>query len=149
MSDDDLDHRFARALHQRTRALAANEPLTPPIVATSVYHLPGEPAGAHQYGRWSNPTWSALEEALAELEDAQTIVLPSGMAAVAAVYYGLLRGGARVLLPADGYYTTRALAERFLVPFGVQVVSVPTAALGEVDLAGFDLVWLETPSNPG
>ncbi|MCS6945090.1 MAG: cystathionine gamma-lyase [Sutterellaceae bacterium] len=149
MSVDDLDRRFARALHGRTRAVATNEPLTAPIVATSVYQLPGDPSGPYQYGRWSNPTWSALEAALSELEEAQAIVLPSGMAAVAAVYYALLQRGARVLLPANGYYATRALAERFLAPFGVQVATMPTTALAQADLTAFDLVWIETPSNPG
>lgn len=146
---DDSDERFARALHHGAHAARPNEPLAPPIVATSVYHLPGDPAGPYQYGRWSNPTWTALEEALAILEDAETVILPSGMAAVAAVYYALLRAGDRVLLPADGYYVTRALAEGFLGPFGIGAASVPTAQLQDADFTGVRLVWIETPSNPG
>lgn len=146
---DDLDERFARALHHASHDARANEALTAPLVLTSVYRLAGEPAGAHQYGRWSNPTWSALEEALAALEDAEVVVFPSGMAAVAAVYYALLRAGDRVLLPADGYYTTRALAEQFLGPLAVTVATVPTAQLATADLDGARLVWIETPSNPG
>lgn len=146
---DEIDERFARALHHGAQALRPNEPLTPPIVATSVYHLPGDPAGPYQYGRWSNPTWSALEEALAVLEDAPVVILPSGMAAVAAVYYALLRAGDRVLLPADGYYVTRALAEQYLAPFGVVAANVPTAELARADFTGVRLVWIETPSNPG
>jgi cystathionine gamma-lyase len=146
---DPTDERFARALHHAAQAVRPNEPLAPPIVATSVYHLPGDPAGPYQYGRWSNPTWSALEETLAVLEDAPVVILPSGMAAVAAVYYALLRAGDRVLLPADGYYVTRALAEQYLAPFGVVAATVPTAELADADFAGVRLVWIETPSNPG
>ncbi len=39
---------------------------------------------------------------------------PSGMAAISAVFFALLQAGDRILLPADGYYTTRLLAQRFL-----------------------------------
>jgi cystathionine gamma-lyase len=148
MPTDDIDSRFAAALHHGTAALRPGDPLSPPIVPTSVYHLPGEPAGPYQYGRWSNPTWDALEEALAELEDAETVILPSGMATVAAVFYSQLKSGDRVLLPADGYYVTRALAEKFLAGFGVTVETVATAALEQTNLAGYRLVWIETPSNP-
>lgn len=148
MPNDDIDSRFAAALHHGAAALRPGDPLSPPIVPTSVYYLPGDPAGPYQYGRWSNPTWDALEQALAKLEDAETVILPSGMATVAAVFYSQLRSGDRVLLPADGYYVTRALAEKFLAGFGVTVETVATAALEQTSLAGYRLVWIETPSNP-
>jgi cystathionine gamma-lyase len=144
----DVDTLFARALHHAGADLRPGDPLAPPIVPTSVYHLPGVPAGPYQYGRWSNPTWDTLEHALSILEDAETVILPSGMATVAAVFYSHLRQGDRVLLPADGYYVTRALAEKFLAPLGVSVHTVATPALQDADLAGYRLVWIETPSNP-
>jgi len=149
MPANDIETRFAAALHHRATALKTGEPLSPAIVPTSIYHLPGDPAGPYQYGRWSNPTWDALEQALATLEDAETVILPSGMATVAAVFYSQLKSGDRVLLPSDGYYVTRALAEKFLAGFGVAVDSVATALLGQTDLTGYRLVWIETPSNPG
>jgi cystathionine gamma-lyase len=148
MAAHDLETRFALALHHAAGSLKPGDPLSPPIVPTSVYHLPGDPAGPYQYGRWSNPTWDALEQALATLEDAETVIFPSGMATVAAVFYAQLKSGDRVLLPADGYYVTRALAEKFLAGFGVQVDTVATAALEQADLTGYRLVWIETPSNP-
>jgi cystathionine gamma-lyase len=144
----DIETRFALALHHGASALRPGDPLSPPIVPSSVYYLPGDPAGPYQYGRWSNPTWDALEQALAALEDAETVVFPSGMATVAALFYAQLKSGDRVLLPADGYYVTRALAEKFLAGFGVTVDTVATAALEQTDLAGYRLVWIETPSNP-
>jgi cystathionine gamma-lyase len=70
------------------------------------------------------------------------------MAAIAAVFYALLKSGDRVLLPADGYYTTRILAERFLAPMGVAFDLVATAALGQKAFDGYRLVMIETPSNP-
>lgn len=143
-SDDDC---VARALHH-AGAQPAGAPLTPPLVLTTAYVLPGDPAGDYQYARWANPTWTALDGALAQLEDAPVVTFPSGMAAIAAIFYGLLRAGDRILLPADGYYTTRILAERFLLPLGVSSDLCATAALAQRDFAGYRLVLIETPSNP-
>jgi len=157
---------FCRSLHAGTKAHKsgrganvqgdggggaprAGDPVTPPIVFSSVFFLPGDPAGPYQYGRWSNPTWSALEETLSILEDADTAIFPSGMAAVAAVLCSQLKPGDRVLLPSDAYYTSRVLADTYLAPTGVQVVTCPTAEFDRQDFAGFRLVWMETPSNPG
>jgi cystathionine gamma-lyase len=147
MDPTDNDERVARTLHH-AGAQPTGAPLTPPLVLSTAYALPGEPAGEYQYARWANPTWTALDSALAELEDAPVVTFPSGMAAIAAVFYGLLRAGDRVLLPADGYYTTRILAERFLAPLGVAFDLVATAALGTRSFGGYRLVMIETPSNP-
>ncbi len=148
MDPADNDERVARALHHaddRTTGAA----LTPPLVLTSAYVLPGDPAGEYQYARWANPTWTALDAALSALDDAPVVTFPSGMAAIAAVFYGLLRAGDRILLPADGYYTTRILAERFLAPLDVAFDLCATAALDRRSFDGYRLVLVETPSNPG
>lgn len=72
------------------------------------------------------PTWEELEEALGVLEQAEVVLMPSGMAAIGAVLLSHLAPGDRVLLPADGYYHTRKLAEAFLAPRGIDVDTVPT-----------------------
>jgi len=149
MSDFEIHNLFARCLHHGAERLRSGDPLEPPIVPASVYFLPGEPTAEHQYGRWSNPTWSALEESLSILEDAETVIFPSGMAAIAAIFYTQLKPGDRVLLPSDGYYTTRALAENYLRPLGVSVFTCPAAEYDAKDFTGFRLVWIESPSNPG
>jgi len=147
MDPSDNDDRVARALHH-AGVQPTGSPLTPPVVLSTAYVLPGEPAGDYQYARWANPTWTALDAALSLLEDAQVVTFPSGMAAIAAVFYGLLKSGDRILLPADGYYTTRILADRFLAPLGVDFDLVATARLAERDFGGYRLVMIETPSNP-
>jgi cystathionine gamma-lyase len=147
MKPSDDDERFARALHHAGRQ-PTGAPLTPPLVLTSAYVLPGDPAGDYQYARWANPTWDALDSLLSTLEEAPVVAFPSGMAAIAAVFYGLLKSGDRILLPADGYYTTRILAERFLAPMGIGCDLVATAALATTAVAGYRLVLVETPSNP-
>jgi len=147
MDFSDNDERVARALHHAGQQ-PTGTPLTPPLVLSTAYLLPGDPAGDYQYARWANPTWNALDAALALLEDAPVVTFPSGMAAIAAVFYGLLKAGDRIVLPADGYYTTRILADRFLAPMGVAFDLVATAALGAQPFDGYRLVMIETPSNP-
>jgi cystathionine gamma-lyase len=146
---DWLDTRFADCLHLATHRRKPGEPFEPAIVNTTIYALPGEPQGIYQYARWANPTWTALEEVLSLLEDAETLIFPSGMAAVASVLYSQLRSGDQVLLPSDGYYTVRTAAEKFLAPIGVHVRTCPTSAVEREPLDGLKMVWVETPSNPG
>ncbi|MFF5127485.1 cystathionine gamma-lyase [Streptomyces syringium] len=144
----------------------ANEPALPGPAFAAHYHLPGEVAGPYTYGREGNPTWTALERAISELEypgdpagapigdpagdpAAETITFPSGMAAISAVLFSQLRPGDTALLPTDGYQLLPALRER-LEDFGVTVRTAPTGAdaqLGALD--GARLLWIETPSNPG
>lgn len=115
----------------------------------STFHLSGETDSAdYQYARFSNPTWQALEAGLAELEGGETVIFPSGMAASAAVMTSLVTQGQTLLLPADGYYATRAYAESFLARNGVQIRLVPTTELLDCDFTGVRLVLIETPSNP-
>jgi cystathionine gamma-lyase len=149
MSNADVLSLFCRCLHHSSEQMEPGTPTEPPIVPASVYFLPGEPKASHQYGRWTNPTWSALEQALSVLEEAETVVFASGMAAIAATLYTTLKAGDRVLLPSDGYYTTRSLAEKYLAPMGVSVSTRATADYESDEFSGFRLVWVETPSNPG
>jgi len=163
----DVQKLFCRALHQGTAEYKASlqkdgsgpaadgakgragDPVSPPIVLSSVFFLPGDPSGPYQYARWSNPTWTALEESLSILEDADSAIFPSGMAAEAAVLCSQLKPGDRVLLPSDAYYTSRVLAEKYLAPAGVGVSTCASADYDKQDFSGFRMVWVETPSNPG
>ncbi len=144
-----------RAVHA---GLPEPEPFSPhmpgPVLAAH-YHLPGDPTGApYAYGRNTNPTWTALEGAIAELESpdvpAAAAVFASGMAAVAAALFGHLRPGDTVVLPSDGYHGVHQLADQ-LTDFGVHVREVATPDY-DGQLAALDgarLLWLETPANPG
>ena len=144
----DIATRFAHMLHAHSKA-KQGDPLQPVIVPTSHYHQAGDPSGPYQYGRWSNPTWSVLEEALTHLEEAETIIFPAGLAAIAAVFYALLKPGDKVLLHSDGYGATRGLADAYLKPMGIEFDLTPTSTVGEHDMADYAMVFIETPSNPG
>ncbi|MBP2323664.1 cystathionine gamma-lyase [Kibdelosporangium banguiense] len=109
--------------------------LASPVFATA-YHL-GHPS--YGYGRADNPTWRALESAIGDLDGGECVVFSSGMAAISAVLE-LCTG--KLVLPSDGYYLTRTLAQSF------DAVAVPTAGPWP-SFAGAGLVLLETPSNPG
>ncbi len=150
MSKDNTDRLAAELLHHRNRTLSPGDSVVPEIVPTAVFHLPGNPSNApYVYGRYHNPTWEALETALGLLEGAECVLLPSGMAAVAAVLMTTARAGDRILVPSDGYFATRALSDQFLKPLGVHVETRPTAKVLDGGFEGFRLVHVETPSNPG
>lgn len=146
---EDPQRRAAHLPHLRRRTLTKGEPVALPITPASTFHLPGDPAAAYQYGRFANPTWDAVEAMLGHLEDAPAVAFPSGMAAISAVFFALARSGDKILVPSDGYYTTRALAERFLKPLGVTCDERPTDAFLDGGFEGYRLVFVETPSNPG
>ena len=59
----------------------SDNPLNHPITMASTYVAGGEV----EYGRYGNPTWSAFEEALGDLEGGRALAFASGLAAVATV----------------------------------------------------------------
>lgn len=146
---DRPESRAALLPHLRRAKLDKGDPVPLPLTMASIYHLPGDPKGFAQYGRFDNPTWEAAEHLLAHLEDAPCVAFPSGMAAISAVFFALLKSGDRILLPSDGYYTTRVLTERFLTRFGIAFDTRPTANFLDGGFGGYRLVFVESPANPG
>jgi cystathionine gamma-lyase len=145
-------------MHDATRVVRAGLPepsqglpFLPGPVFAGPFHLAGDPASsAYTYGRYHNPTWTLFERALGELEGGEVVVFASGMAATAAMLGSVLRPGDVAVLPADGYYTTRMLAQGFFAQIGVQVRTAPTAGDGQAEcLDRAKFLWLESPSNPG
>jgi cystathionine gamma-lyase len=121
-----------------------------PVFAAPYRHSGDPQAGGLTYARFANPTWTAYEAALAQLEGGPCLVFPSGMAAASAVLFSTLAAGDTVVLPSDGYNTLRAIGETHLSKMGVTVRTAPTADDAQRQLLeGARLLWLETPSNPG
>jgi cystathionine gamma-lyase len=145
----DAQTRAARLLHHRKATLAPGDPIAPPLVPATTFHLPANGTPVFSYARAGNPTWAELEAQLSLLEDAETVAFPSGMAAISAALFACLKAGDQVVLPADGYYVTRVLGAEFLAGLGVKVVTLPTSAYDSADFSGAALVYVETPSNPG
>jgi cystathionine gamma-lyase len=140
--------RSVRAGHPPMRP---GEPFLPGPAMASTFPLDprtGPVPGSDAYGRMDSSTRRLLETAIGELEGGDCLAFATGMAAVSAVLFSLLQTGDQVLVPADGYYKTRAFAAEALGARGVTVTPVPT--LGPYpDFAGVRLVLLETPANPG
>ncbi len=71
----------------------------------------------HHYARRGTPTSTALESALAELDDAAGAVLcPSGLSAMNTAILAFLSAGDRVLFPDSIYGPARTIADLILKP---------------------------------
>lgn len=146
--DRNIRERLFAMLHTRTRGLRPGDTIAEPLTPTSIFHLPDEAAPDRIYGRIANPTIQAVEERLAVLEDAPTVLFSSGMAAYAAVLMATVKSGDTVLMLSDGYYAARDLMEEILTGFGVDVRTYPADDIDTVTLDGIRLVIVETPTNP-
>jgi len=72
------------------------------------------------YGSNGTPTTFALEDAINEIEGgARTVLLPTGLAAIAHVFLSTLRPGDHVLLAETVYGPARAIAENYLGKHGI------------------------------
>jgi cystathionine gamma-lyase len=142
-----------------TRAIHAGQPddiatgaVTTPIYQSSTFGQtePGVNKG-FCYGRTGNPTRSALEENLAELEGARYgLSFASGMAAIHAVL-SLLSRGDHVVSTQDLYGGAWRIFTKIFARFGVDFTFVDTTNPAAIEAAirpETKLLWLETPSNP-
>jgi cystathionine gamma-lyase len=124
-------------------------PFLPGPTFAAPYRLTGEAVGrAYGYGRYGNPTWTAWEAALGELEEGEAVAFSSGMAAVSAALLPLLGPGDVLVAPADGYPGVRNVAAS-LARWGIEARLVPGE--DEVLVAAMDgarVVWIESPTNP-
>lgn len=139
-------------VHAGLPAAREGEPFLPGPALGAPFHYAGdhEQGRAPFYGRYANPTVERWEQAVGALEEGDAVAFASGMAAISALLLGLLGAGDTLVLPSDGYFTVRELAERRLVPRGVEIRPVPTSDAAIRDaLDGATLVLIETPSNPG
>ncbi|MGI8457084.1 MAG: PLP-dependent transferase, partial [Propionibacteriaceae bacterium] len=124
-------------------------PLNQPPVFASTYVGAVAPDGEMGYGRYGNPIWSAVEDAVGALEGGRALSYASGMAAVHAVLE-LLPPAAIVVLPDACYLGVATLLAERRARYGGSVrlvdVSDTAAVLAACDDA--DVLWIESPTNP-
>jgi cystathionine gamma-synthase len=138
----------ARLVHAGGRPGIGEPAVLPPALNTILASV-GEP-GAADYGRAGNRTWALLEDALGAVEGGTAVVFSSGQAASMALMLALTAGRDKLLLPADGYYNARTLAER-LRPHGAAPVFVDQSDLPGIErelASGRSVLWAESPTNP-
>lgn len=123
-----------------------------PIYQTSTYvqEAPATHKG-YEYARSQNPTRTALEKALAEIENGKFgLAFSSGVAATDAVIK-LLEPGEEVVCGNDMYGGTYRLFTKVFEKFGIKFVYTDTTNSNNVAAAispKTKLIWLETPTNP-
>ena len=123
-----------------------------PIYQTSTYaqEAPGEHKG-HEYSRVSNPTRTALEDNLADLEGAEHgIAFSSGVAGIDAIVKSL-RPGDHIVATDDLYGGTYRLLREVFDPLNIETSFVDMSDPDVVTAAFTDattLLWVETPTNP-
>ena len=148
-----------RQLGFATRAIQGGRPLDDaasavnvPIYLSSTYvhSSPGVHQG-YDYTRSGNPTRSAYESCIADLEGARFgFAFASGCAATATVMH-LVKAGEHVVASDDLYAGTPRLFDQVLAGQGLQFTYLDLSdpsALAAAMRPETRLVWIETPTNP-
>lgn len=151
-------HKFqglaTKAIHAGFRPDPATGAVNPPIYATSTFAQDGVGGlrGGFEYARTGNPTRSALEAALAAVEEAAYgRAFSSGMAATDCALRAVLRPGDHVVIPDDAYGGTFRLIDKVFTHWGIGYTAVSLADLDAVQAAITDktrMILVETPTNP-
>lgn len=103
----------------------------------------------YTYGLHGTPTTFTLEERIAALEGGkQTLLTPSGLAAVALVNQALLAHGDEILLPANVYAPSRELARNELARWGITHRFYDPLDAGSLQFGPQTrLLWVEAPGS--
>ncbi|PAM96026.1 cystathionine gamma-synthase [Flavobacterium sp. IR1] len=125
----------------------------PPVYQTSTYiqTSPGQPLGDYEYSRASNPTRTALENALASIENGtRGLAFSSGLAATDCVLRSF-KAGDEVIAMDDLYGGTYRMFSRVYKDSGIKfhfVDMTDIAKLKSMINENTKLIWVETPTNP-
>ena len=125
----------------------------PPVYQTSTFvqTSPGVPVGDYEYSRAANPTRTALENALASIENgAKGLAFSSGLAATDCVLRSF-KAGDEVIAMDDLYGGTYRMFTRIYKDSGIKFHFVDMNDLEKFKSLineNTKLVWVETPTNP-
>lgn len=127
--------------------------VTTPIYQTSTYMQDGigDMRQGYEYSRSANPTRSALEGLIADLEQGESgFAFGSGMAAISAVIM-LLDKGDHLLINSDVYGGTYRALTKVFNRFGIDAEFIDTTNIEAVEQyikPETKMLYIETPSNP-
>lgn len=141
-----------KAIHAGVEPDPTTGAIMTPIYQTSTYvqAAPGDHKG-YEYSRTHNPTRTALQNALAALENGKHgLCFATGMASIDALCK-LLKPGDEVVSTNDLYGGTYRLFTKIFEGFGLKFRFVDMGDLRNVEAAltpNTKLIWAETPTNP-
>jgi cystathionine beta-lyase len=105
----------------------------------------------YTYGLHGTPTTFTLEERVATLEGGlQTLLVPSGLAAIALTDMALLKAGDEVLLPENAYGPGKELARQELARWGITHRAydpMNPQSLAEMITPATRIIWLEAAGS--
>jgi cystathionine beta-lyase/cystathionine gamma-synthase len=135
-----------------------NAPLATPIYQTSTFQVTDSDQqlrATHTdmfYTRYGNPTHTAAESAIAELEGADAALLfSSGMAAITTSVLALLKAGDHIVAQRDIYGGANKFLGQWLPKLGIETTFVDSTEYDQHERAirtNTRLLYLETPTNP-
>ena len=142
-----------KVIHGGQHHDATTGAVMPPVYQTSTYiqTSPGQPLGDYEYSRASNPTRTALENALASIENGtRGLAFSSGLAATDCILRAF-KAGDEVIAMDDLYGGTYRMFTRIYKDSGIKfhfVDMTDIARLKSLINENTKLVWVETPTNP-
>jgi len=143
-----------RAIHAGQEPDAATGAVNVPVHLSTTFKQDGVGGlrGGYEYSRSANPTRTALQEALAALEQGSTgMAFASGLAAEDTLLRTVCEPGTHVVMAGDAYGGTFRLISRVLSRWGVTHTPADLADLDAVRGAiesSTRVIWCETPTNP-
>jgi cysteine-S-conjugate beta-lyase len=156
---DDQDP-SSRLIHHPYRAPTGFDSPQPPVYKASTVYFANAAAmrardwkskAGYTYGLHGTPTTFLLEERIATLEGGlQTLLVPSGLAAITLVDMSLLKAGDEVLIPDNAYGPSKALAAGELAGWGIThriYDPMDPASLARAIGPATKLLWIEPPGS--
>ncbi|WP_270179604.1 methionine gamma-lyase [Alkalihalobacillus sp. CinArs1] len=150
-----------RTIHEGYDSHTHHNSLASPIYQTSTFTFETAEAGEKRfageepgyiYSRLGNPTVKMLEERIASLEGAEAgLAFGSGMAAVSAVLFHLVRSGDHILCSEGVYGCTFGLLQLMKEKFSVEHDLLPLDSREQILQAiqpNTSVIYIETPINP-
>jgi len=154
-------HRFhpeTESVHGNKDFEKRNAPMAQPIYQTSTFQVTDSDQQLRAtstdmfYTRYGNPTHTAVENAIAELEGADAALLfASGMNAISTSILAVVKSGDHIVAQRDIYGGVTKFLSTWLPKLGIETTFVDTTEYDQHVRAirpNTKLLYLETPTNP-
>jgi cystathionine gamma-synthase len=163
----DIETPATLAVHGGVDRRKAHHALHTPVVQTATYTFDntqavidfmesktwGDGDKREEYGRYGNPTVSAVEQKLAKLDKgADAVLYSSGMSAITSLLLSVLPTDSHIIMTDDCYRRTRQFAQSWLKRLGIRTTVVPMGDYDAIESAIIRrktrFIISESPTNP-